>query len=125
MVKRTHMFYNMTNGGDNTTIMSLIFSTIDTEKTRFLQTLGNSKKRFDEYFDKTGVPGFIVIEWALAGDTHTPARRLITGQIVVMRGSGELMEAERFFFSFRSNDTLSLDTLPAPGTGNTALRNRE
>ncbi|MBC8737166.1 hypothetical protein F6X40_10135 [Paraburkholderia sp. UCT31] len=121
----THTVYNLTNGGGKTTIISLIFSTLDTDKSRFLQYLGKNKQRFEEYFDKNGTPGFVVLEWALPGVAGGPAQRLVTGQLVVMRGTGDAAEAERFFFSFVATDTLSLDQLPAPTLGETPLRNRE
>jgi hypothetical protein len=124
----THSIYNLVNQGGKTTFLSLFFSTFDTAKDRFLQHLSNKGQRFEHYFDKDGLPGFIVVEWRLPGDLASPTKTLVTGQIVVMKKAGDTFEPDRIFFWFHASPALSLDAIPAPklaGGAGREMRSRE
>lgn len=110
----THSIFNLINQGGKTTFLALLLSTFETNKRRFLQTLSNAAQHFDDYFDKSGVPGIIAAEWQVPGEVAAPSRKLVTGQIVCMKRSGEGLEAERWFFYFMANRDLTLDGLPGP-----------
>lgn len=107
---------NLENGGGKTTLLGLIFSCLDTAKDRFLKHLQNKNQHFTDYFDPSGQPGFIMLEWSL------PSRRvkgehvrLVTGQVVSLRPTAVGQpESERTFFSFYVQDALTLVDVPAP-----------
>lgn len=121
----THTIYNLVNQGGKTTFLSLVFSTFDTPKDRFLQHLTNRGQRFEDYFDRDGLPGFIVVEWHLPGDMFN-TKSLVTGQIVVMKKAGDTFEPDRIFFWFHGSDELSLESIPGPKLkGGQELRSRD
>ncbi|MGT2454408.1 hypothetical protein ACU4GI_14500 [Cupriavidus basilensis] len=110
----THTIYSLVNQGGKTTFLSLLFSCIRTGRSEFLQTLSNPGQRFEDYFDKDGLPGTIAIEWRMPGDLVSPTRTIVTGQIVVVRRASEPVETERWFFLIQGASPLALDDIPAP-----------
>lgn len=127
----TQAIYNLANQGGKTTFLALVFSIFDTSQDRFLQTLANPAQHFVDYFDKDGLPGIIVVEWDMpSGDMVSPRKRLVTGQLVCLRksGDGSGWTPDRYFFSFTANDALSLQDIPGPnlsGGQRGELRSRE
>lgn len=110
----THTIYSLVNQGGKTTFLSLLFSCIRTPRDEFLQTLSNPGQRFEDYFDKEGLPGIIALEWRMPGDLASPTRTIVTGQIVVVRRSSEPVELDRWFFLIQGTNPLELDDIPAP-----------
>lgn len=124
----THSVYNLVNQGGKSTFLSLVFSTFDPSKDRFLQHLSNKAQRFEHYFDEDGLPGMIVVEWQVPGDLASVTRTLVTGQIVVMKKAGDTFDPDRFFFWFHTGPDLSLESIPGPklpGGAAQELRSRE
>ena len=70
----TDTILHLENGGGKTTLMSLIFSCFETEQNKFLKHLQEANNRFSQYFDQTGIPGFIAVEWVLPPRTAKEAR---------------------------------------------------
>lgn len=124
----THTIASLVNQGGKTTLLSLVFSTFDTRKDRFLQHLSNKAQRFEQYFDDEGLPGIIAAEWQVpSADLLSPVTTLVTGQIVV-RHNADDMDPERTFFIFTCGGKLSLDSIPGHGLEagkKGTLRNRE
>ncbi|WP_432260844.1 hypothetical protein [Cupriavidus sp. TMH.W2] len=110
----THTIYNLVNQGGKTTFLSLIFSCIRTARDEFLQTLSNPGQRFEDYFDKDGLPGIIALEWRMPGDLASSTRTVITGQIVVVRRSSEPVELDRWFFLIQGSGPVTLEDIPGP-----------
>lgn len=110
----THTILNLVNQGGKTTLLALLLSIFDPDRKRFLQTISTPAHRFDDYFDRQGLPGLIAVEWQTPGDLLARVRLLVTGQIVCMKKSGDVHEPERWFFYFYANGDLRLDALPAP-----------
>src|SRR3990172_3750062 len=127
----TQAIYNLANQGGKTTFLALVFSIFDTQQGRFLQTLSNPAPHFVDYFDKDGLPGIIFVEWDMpSGDMVSPRKRLVTGQFVCLRksGDGSGLAPDRRFFSFVANDRLSLEDIPGPnlkGAAGGELHSRE
>lgn len=94
------------NGTGKTTLLSFIFSVFDTDLPRFLNTLVDPRRKATDYY-ASGQPGLIAVEWQRGEEI------LVTGQIGVFRDD----ELHRYFFSFISDETLSLNALPFPGMG--------
>ncbi len=110
-----HTVFSLENTGGKTSFLALVLSCFDTDERRFLKTQINRSQRFRDYFGNR--PGFIIVEWLHASrqSSFLEPQRLVTGQVVVPRGEGNRRELERFFFTFRSTEQLSFDTLPIPG----------
>lgn len=110
----THSVLSLVNQGGKTTLLSLFFSTFDTAKDRFLQHLSNKSQKFENYFDKNGLPGFIIVEWSLPGDLASPVKTMITGQAVTLNKAGDTFDPDRRFFCFKATRDLTLDNLLSP-----------
>jgi hypothetical protein len=123
----THTIYNLVNQGGKTTFLSLLFSCIRTRSDEFLQHLSNPAQRFEDYFDRDGLPGIIALEWLLPGDLATPVRTVVTAQLVCRRAHES--NAERWFFLMQGkSDDFGLDYIPGPnlsGPPEQVLHNRD
>ncbi|ADU34877.1 hypothetical protein [Variovorax paradoxus] len=116
----TDAILHLENGGGKTTLMSLIFSCFETEQNKFLKHLQEANNRFSQYFDQTGIPGFIAVEWVLPSRTAKGKPiRLVVGQAVSVRATVEPADVDRIFFSFQEQADLRLENLPAPRLGPT------
>lgn len=114
----TDTILHLENGGGKTTLMSLLFSCFETEQNKFLKHLQEPNNRFSQYFDQTGVPGFIAVEWVLPSRTAKGRPyRLVVGQAVSVKATVEPAEVDRIFFSFQEQADLRLEDLPAPKLG--------
>jgi hypothetical protein len=114
----TDTILHLENGGGKTTLMSLIFSCFETEQNKFLKHLQEANNRFSQYFDQTGIPGFIAVEWVLPPRTAKGSPiRLVVGQAVSVRATVEPADVDRIFFSFQQQAGLRLEDLPAPRLG--------
>lgn len=114
----TDTIINLENGGGKTTLLSLIFSTFEPHKSRFLKHIQNPNHHFVDYFNSDGTPGFVLVEWLIPGRTSSARpRRLVTGQAVSVSPSGsagEPGEPQRLFFSFEEHGSLGFEDVPAP-----------
>ncbi|CAN7661761.1 hypothetical protein [Variovorax paradoxus] len=120
----TDAILHLENGGGKTTLMSLIFSCFETEQNKFLKHLQEANNRFSQYFDQTGIPGFIAVEWVLPSRTAKGKPiRLVMGQAVSVRATVEPADVDRIFFSFQEQADLRLENLPAPRLGPTPAAN--
>ncbi|MCM2310355.1 MAG: hypothetical protein NDI84_03035 [Steroidobacteraceae bacterium] len=112
----THTIVNLVNQGGKTTMLSLFFSNFDTSRSRFLHFL-SQKRRFEEYFDASGVPGILAVEWHVPSyDLVDTPEKLVTGQFVVRRNKDD-NEPERYFFYYRCGDGLELKSIPGDNLG--------
>ena len=94
----TDTILHLENGGGKTTLMSLIFSCFETEQNKFLKHLQEANNRFSQYFDQTGIPGFIAVEWVLPPRTAKGSPiRLVVGQAVSVRATVEPADVDRIF----------------------------
>ena len=111
-----HSLLKLSNGGGKTTLLALVFSTLDTPKKHFMRTQDSTNYHFDDYFE--GRPAFIVIEWYLPkeeNDTESLGG-LITGQLVVpLRDSIKGRMTRRYFFAFRTRKGLTMESIPSRG----------
>lgn len=110
-----HTVFSLENTGGKTSFLSLVLSCFDTSERRFLKTLIRPNQKFRDYF--YDVPAFILVEWDLSDGQASllDPERLVTGQVVVLRGEGRQSEVERRFFTFRSTQSLTFEDMPAPG----------
>jgi hypothetical protein len=111
----TDTIFNLENGGGKTSLLALIFSCFDTSLDRFLKHLQNKNNHFSQYFSQDGLLGSILVEWEMPPRTAGDAPyRLVVGQAVSIKPSGDGPEADRLFFSFEATGGLSLESVPAP-----------
>jgi hypothetical protein len=107
------------NQGGKTTTLSLLFSVLQPNKNRFLQSMStHSNRKFEEYFDRKNFrPGIVILEFdtgdrsggtaALPGVSQKINSFLI-GQIVVIGNDGD---EYRCFFSVRCKKGITLNAL--------------
>ena len=110
----THTIFNLVNQGGKTSFLALLFSCIRTKRADFLQTKSSAGQRFEDYFDPSGMPGIIAIEWDLPGDLAAKSRKVVTGQIVAMRRNSEPAECERWFFLMHGAGGPTIEDIPGP-----------
>ena len=111
------------NGVGKSSLLTLFFSTYQTNRRQFLGARGVAKARDLEDYVQERDLSFIVTEWDITDDRGSasllmdePRELLVVGQVLswkgLDRGTGEL---RRRFFSFHPNRELVFDDLPVAG----------
>jgi hypothetical protein len=111
------------NGVGKSSLLTLFFSTYQTNRRQFLGARGVAKARDLEDYVQERDLSFILTEWDITDDRGSaslladgPRELLVVGQVLswkgLDRGTGEL---RRRFFSFRPNRELVFDDLPVAG----------
>lgn len=111
------------NGVGKSSLLTLFFSTYQTNRRQFLGARGVAKAReLEDYIQERDL-SFIITEWDITDDrgsasllTDEPRELLVVGQVLSWKGldrsTGDL---RRRFFTFRPNRDLTLDDLPVAG----------
>ena len=111
------------NGVGKSSLLTLFFSSYQTNRRQFLGARGVAKARELEDYVQERDLSFILTEWDITDDRGSaslladePRDLLVVGQVLswkgLDRGSGEL---RRRFFSFRPNRDVTFDSLPVAG----------
>ena len=111
------------NGVGKSSLLTLFFSTYQTNRRQFLGARGVAKARELEDYIQEHDLSFIVTEWDITDDrgsasllTDEPRELLVVGQVLSWKGldrsTGDL---RRRFFTFRPNRDLTFDDLPVAG----------
>ena len=111
------------NGVGKSSLLTLFFSTYQTNRRQFLGARGVAKAReLEDYIQERDL-SFIITEWDITDDrgsasllTDEPREFLVVGQVLSWKGldrsTGDL---RRRFFTFRPNRDLTFDDLPVAG----------
>ena len=113
------------NGVGKSSLLTLFFSTYQTNRRQFLGARGVAKARDLEDYVQERDLSYIITEWDITDDRGSaslladePRELLVVGQVLswksLDRSTGDL---RRRFFTFRPNRELSFESLPIAGLG--------